>query len=353
MRINSEVQLDFSDVLIRPKRSTLSTRSEVSLVRTFKFRDIKTTWSGVPIMAANMTTVATVGASKVMASNQMLTCMHKFITDDDVIEMRRWETLNPGYLNYIALSCGTKPDNYERLEILLKALPEIKWLCLDVANGYSEKFADFIKKVRNDFPEHIIIAGNVATGEMTETLVLAGASVIKVGIGPGAGCLTRAVTGVGVPQLSAIIECADSAHGLGGHIIGDGGCTSSGDIAKAFGAGSDFVMLGSMLAGHEESGGEILEKDGHIYKAFYGMSSKKANDAYTGGLANYRASEGREVLMPYKGPLVDTLISITGGLRSTCTYIGAGTIKELPKCTTFIRVNNQINTSLKQYEIKG
>jgi GMP reductase len=352
MRIQDGIGLDFSDVLIKPKRSELSSRSEVYLLRSFKFKGIKTTWQGVPLIAANMDTVATVEASKIMASENMLTCMHKFITDEEAKEMKKYADLQPSYLKNIALTSGSNPDNYKRLKNLLEIFPEINWVCLDVANGYSEKFVDFVKKVRDELPDKIIIAGNVATGEMVEALILAGASIIKVGIGPGAGCLTRAVTGVGVPQLSALIECADAAHGLGGHIIADGGCVTPGDIAKAFGANADFVMLGSMLAGHEESGGETITKDGKVYKSFYGMSSKKANDKYTGGLANYRASEGREVLIPFKGHLKDTLQNITGGLRSTCSYVGAKTIKELPKCTTFIRVNRQINESLKQYESK-
>tara|TARA_R110002110_G_scaffold143724_4_gene332614 strand:- start:389 stop:1069 length:681 start_codon:yes stop_codon:yes gene_type:complete len=216
---------------------------------------------------------------------------------------------------------------------------DIKFLCIDVANGYSQRFATTVEQIREKYPELIIIAGNVVTGEMTEELILSGADIVKVGIGPGSVCTTRIKTGVGYPQLSAIIECADAAHGLGGHIIADGGCSSSGDVAKAFGAGADFVMLGGMLAGHDEGGGEVV--DGNVQ--FYGMSSDTANIKHFGGLKDYRSSEGRTVRLPYKGAIKDTVQDILGGIRSACTYAGARKLKDLSKCTTFIRVNNQYN----------
>ena len=234
----------------------------------------------------------------------------------------------------------------------------IRFVCIDVANGYTELFVEFVRKFRKAYPNVVIIAGNVVTREMTEELILNGADIVKVGIGPGSVCTTRIKTGVGYPQLSAIIECADAAHGLGGHIIADGGCTSPGDVSKAFGAGADFVMLGGMLAGHEEGGGEIFtrwykkdwtEADGRDivetkqFVKFYGMSSKAANDKHFGGLKDYRSSEGREVIVPYRGKVVDTLQDILGGLRSTCTYVGASKLKYLSKCTTFVKVNQQYN----------
>ena len=212
-----------------------------------------------------------------------------------------------------------------------------------MANGYSEHFVEFVKKTREQYPDKVIIAGNVVTGEMVEELLLSGADLVKVGIGPGSVCTTRVKTGVGYPQLSAIIECADAAHGLGGQIISDGGCTSPGDVAKAFGAGADFVMLGGMLAGHDESGGEIIQKDGKVFKQFYGMSSSTAMEKHVGGVAEYRASEGKTVEVPYRGEVENTLQDILGGLRSTCTYVGAQRLKELTKRTTFIRVSEQEN----------
>ena len=202
----------------------------------------------------------------------------------------------------------------------------------------------------------------MVTADQTQELILNGADIVKVGIGPGSVCTTRIKTGVGYPQLSAVIECADAAHGLGGHIIADGGCTCPGDVAKAFAGGADFVMLGGMLAGHDEGGGEIVTKHiatGGAYKTpegtfipyfeeqnfvqFYGMSSKAANDKHFDGLKEYRASEGREVFVPYRGALKGTLQDILGGLRSTCTYAGASRLKHLSKCTTFILVDNQYN----------
>ena len=247
------------------------------------------------------------------------------------------------YTNNIAVSTGISKTDSEKLAAIIKAGPSLKFICIDVANGYSEYFADFVKQTRDLYPEKVIIAGNVVTGEMVEELLLSGADIVKVGIGPGSVCTTRVKTGVGYPQLSAIIECADAAHGLGGQIISDGGCAIPGDIAKAFGAGADFVMLGGMLAGHDESGGKIIKKNGESYRKFYGMSSSMAMEKHVGGVAEYRASEGKTVEIPYKGSVENTLQDILGGLRSTCTYVGASRLKELTKRTTFIRVNEQEN----------
>ena len=217
--------------------------------------------------------------------------------------------------------------------------PLITFICIDVANGYSERFSKYVKNIRKEYPDKVIIAGNVVTGEMTEELILNGADIVKVGIGPGSVCTTRIQTGVGYPQLSAVIECADAAHGVGGFIMADGGCTCPGDVAKAFGGGADFVMLGGMLAGHDECSGQVVNGQ----KQFYGMSSSEAMDKYSGGVAKYRSSEGKSVNVPYRGPVSDTASSILGGLRSACTYIGANAIKHMPKCTTFVRVNQQSN----------
>ncbi len=244
---------------------------------------------------------------------------------------------------HLAVSTGTSASDSEKLDEVLKVFPSLRFICIDVANGYSEHFVHFVKKTRNKYPGKVIIAGNVVTGEMVEELLLAGADIIKVGIGAGSVCTTRVKTGVGYPQLSAIIECADAAHGLGGQIISDGGCKTPGDVAKAFGGGADFVMLGGMLAGHDESGGELVEEGSKQYKQFYGMSSETAMNKYAGGVANYRASEGKTVKVPYRGSVSDTVLSILGGLRSACTYVGAKQLKELTKRTTFIRVQEQHN----------
>lgn len=369
MRIEYDTKLDFSDVLIRPKRSILSSRGDVDITRTFTFKHSPYKWTGTPIISANMDVTGTLEIAQVLEKERMLTCLHKFYTAEDLKNISEYLQV---YKNSIAITCGSNPHDYERLKKIADHLKEIKFICLDVANGYSERFINFVSQVRKDYPEKIIIAGNVCTAEMTEALILAGADIIKVGIGPGAACTTRITAGVGVPQLSAIIECSDAAHGLGGHIIGDGGCVNPGDISKAFGAGADFVMLGSMFAGHDESGGELIEelvgyteyynpdteqiefKGGtkKKYKEFYGMSSKKANEKYNGGLAKHRASEGRYIKVPYKGPITNTLQQITGGLRSACTYVGASRIKDLPKCTTFVKVNNTHNTIYEKYTIE-
>lgn len=339
MRIETDIKLDFKDVLIRPKRSTLRSRSEVDLKREYTFRNSKRVWKGIPIVGANMDTVGTFEMAKVMSKYEMLTCMSKHHNCEDY-KSKLIEFENK---KYISFTSGTSDNDFERLKECIKGNGEIEFICLDIANGYSEHFVEYVRKVRNEYPSHIIIAGNVVTPEMTEELILSGADIVKIGIGPGSVCTTRKQTGVGYPQLSAIIECADAAHGLGGHVMADGGCTSPGDIAKAFGGGADFVMLGGMLAGHDESGGEIIEKDGKKYKRFYGMSSKEAMDKYSGGKADYRSSEGKCVDVEYRGSVENTILDILGGLRSSCTYVGASCLKELSKRTTFIRVTQQMN----------
>lgn len=341
MRIENDIKLGFKDVMIRPKRSTLKSRSEVSLVRKFRFRHSKSEWEGIPIIAANMDTVGTFEMANVLAQQQLITAIHKHYTVEQWREYM--ESASTSISNYICVSTGTSKSDAEKLEQVIHACPQLRFICIDVANGYSEHFVDFVKKTRQKYPEKIIIAGNVVTGEMVEELLLAGADIIKVGIGPGSVCTTRVKTGVGYPQLSAIIECADAAHGLGGHIISDGGCKVPGDIAKAFGGGADFVMLGGMLAGHTESGGELVEEGGKQFKLFYGMSSETAMNKYAGGIAEYRASEGKTIRMPYRGQVTDTIQDILGGIRSTCTYVGASQLKELTKRTTFIRVQEQHN----------
>lgn len=341
MRIESDLKLGFKDVMFRPKRSTLKSRSQVSLEREYKFLHSPFKWKGVPIMAANMDTVGTFQAALALAEKQLFTAVHKHYS---IEEWNAFMQKAPKeIINYIAVSTGTGKKDVEKVQSIFEQNTSLQFLCIDVANGYSEHFVNFVKKMRNLLPEKVIIAGNVVTGEMVEELLLSGADIVKVGIGPGSVCTTRVKTGVGYPQLSAIIECADAAHGLGGHIISDGGCSVPGDVAKAFGAGADFVMLGGMLAGHDESGGELVERNGKMYKLFYGMSSDTAMNKHAGGVAEYRASEGKTVEVPYRGPIEDTVLDILGGLRSTCTYVGAAQLRELSKRTTFIRVTEQEN----------
>lgn len=341
MRIELDIKLGFKNVMIRPKRSTLKSRADVSLDRTFKFLHANKEWTGIPIMAANMDTTGTFEMARALAKHKMFTAIHKHYSIAEWKEFLDGE--DESITEYIAVSTGTGTADMEKLDELLTAFPQLQFICIDVANGYTEHFVQFVKKVRAKYPDQVIMAGNVVTGEMVEELLLAGADIIKVGIGPGSVCTTRLKTGVGFPQLSAIIECADAAHGLGGQIISDGGCKSPGDVAKAFGGGADFVMLGGMFSGHNESGGELVEENGEKFKLFYGMSSEKAMEKYSGGVAEYRASEGKVVKVPFKGPVEDTVQDILGGVRSTCTYVGAIKLKELTKRTTFIRVEEQLN----------
>lgn len=345
MRIETDLKLGFKDVLIRPKRSTLGSRAQVSLERSFTFRHTGRSWSGIPIMAANMDTVGSFAMATALARHGLLTAVHKHYSpnDWDAFALQLRVAGQDAWLANVAVSTGILDSDLERLDHILERHPALTFICIDVANGYSEPFVERVSAIRARHRNKVIIAGNVVTGEMVEELLLAGADIVKVGIGPGSVCTTRVKTGVGYPQLSAIIECADAAHGLSGQIISDGGCTCPGDVAKAFGAGADFVMLGGMLAGHDEGGGEILEKDGQRWVEFYGMSSKTAMERYSGGVADYRASEGKTVRVPYRGPVEETIKDILGGLRSTCTYVGASRLKELTKRTTFVRVTEQHN----------
>lgn len=355
MLLENDIKLDFKDVLIRPKRSTLKSRKDVSLERTYKFLYSNYTWTGVPIMAANMDGVGTLTMATTLSQHKMLTCLVKSYKPEDLSESSL-------YSNFYAVSTGTSQEDFNKLSDTLQKNQSIQFICIDVANGYSEHFGDYVEKVRKKYPKHTIIAGNVVTAEMTQELILRGADIIKVGIGSGGVCTTRVKTGVGFPQLSAIIECADAANGLGGHVIADGGCTCPGDVAKAFGAGSHFVMLGSMLAGHDEGGGQIIQRsflsneldnktgkqliETKDYVQFYGMSSDTAMNKHHGGVAEYRASEGRTVEVPYKGQVNNTLKDILGGLRSSMTYVGAQRLKDFSKCVTFVRVTQQFNDSL-------
>jgi len=366
MRIEEDMKLDYKDVLIRPKRSTLGSRKEVDLERGYTFRNYKPEfpdnteyrhWRGIPIMASNMDGVGTFEMADKLAEGKIMTCLVKTYSVKELIDYFDTDTIERS--EYVAMSIGITDSDHNKFRGVYEQVgTKLKYVCIDVANGYSERFATFVRGFRQNYPNVIIIAGNVVTGEMTEELILAGADIIKVGIGPGSVCTTRIQTGVGYPQLSAVIECADAAHGLGGHVIADGGCTSPGDVAKAFAGGADFVMLGGMLAGHTEGGGEVITK---LYKTdevdhegiaitekkqfvgFYGMSSDAANKKHFGGLKDYRSSEGREVLVPYRGEVAATIQDLLGGLRSTCTYAGAIRLKHLSRCTTFVRCTQQFN----------
>lgn len=341
MRIEEGIKLGFKDVLILPKRSMLRSRSEVSLFRKINFKYSNFSWSGIPIIASNMDTVGTFNMAMKLSEFHILTAIHKYYN------IQQWKqfvcNIPEKKLNYVMVSTGISDMDYIKLKQILTLSPLLKHICIDVANGYSEYLIDFVKKIRIEFPNQIICSGNVVTGEMVEALLLAGSDIVKVGIGPGSVCTTRLKTGVGYPQLSAIIECADAAHGLQGRIISDGGCTNSGDIAKAFGAGADFVMLGGIFAGHNECEGKIVQENNKKFMIFYGMSSKNAMRLHMGEVARYKTDEGKSVKLLLKGSVCDTVLDVLGGLRSTCTYIGAKEIKELTKRTTFIRVLEQEN----------
>jgi len=335
------LKLDFSDVLISPRGSNLNSRSQVSLTRSFQFRAGGQHYTGIPIIASNMDTVGTFEMAKALYPHSLFTTVHKHYS---VEEWVKFANENQEVLSNLAISQGIGEADQEKVNEVLSKVPQIGYICIDVANGYSQNFVEVIETTRRKYPTKTIIAGNVVTGEMVEVLLMAGADIVKVGIGPGSVCTTRKKTGVGSPQLSAVLECAEAAHGLDGHIISDGGCTVPGDVCKAFGAGADFVMLGGMLAGHDQCPGELQSDDnGKKFKLFYGMSSKLAQEKYNSGLASYRASEGKVVRVPYRGDVSTTVQDILGGLRSACTYTGSSELKELPRNTRFFRVSQQTN----------
>jgi len=343
MRIEEDIKLDYADVLFRPKRSTLSSRKDVELKRTYKFKYSNHQWSGIPIIAANMDGVGEIEIAKNLAKFEIMTCLTK---QHDLKTIKRNSSVKEIHPQLI-LSTGTSDEDYKRLNEIMKECSFFEFICIDIANGYSDHFSKFVGSVREKYPTKTIIAGNVVTADMTQELVMNGADIVKVGIGPGSVCTTRIQTGVGYPQLSAVIECADAAHGLGAHIIADGGCTCPGDVAKAFGGGGDFVMLGGMFAGHEEGGGKKIKKNGSQFIEFYGSSSDTAITKHYGGLSDYRSSEGKKVQLKYRGKIKDTVQNILGGLRSSCTYVGAPSLKQLSKCTTFVRVNQQFNDTFE------
>jgi len=347
MRIKEDLKLNFDDVLMEPKRSTLSSRRDVDMTRKFKFRNSGKIMEFTPIFASNMDGVGTFSMAKVLQEHKMMTVITKSTTVD------QWkEAVGSGLrLQSVSVCTGTnkiwdpEAEDYARMKQVLDSFPDVKMITVDVANAYHQNFVDFIKMVRDEFPDKVIVAGNVVTPEMVEELIINGADMVKIGIGPGSVCTTRTMTGIGVPQFSAIVECADAANGVDGHIIADGGCVWPGDIAKAFGGGAHAVMIGGMLAGHDESEQPVV--DGKV--EFYGMSSDRAREKHGKRKDGYRGNEGRWISLPYRGPVNPTVEDILGGVRSAATYIGARRLKDMPKCATFVRVNNNINRVYERY----
>jgi len=365
-QIRDSIELDFCDVLFQPKRTTINSRQEANVIREYKFKYYPKVISSCGIMAANMATTGTFEINNVLQKYKAITCLHKHY---DFSEKENFDYIAQNYAKaesenntYTFISTGLKDDKDQVFTTLSNKDFKIDKLCIDIANGYIPKLTEFVKEVRNRFPDLLIMVGNVVTGDMTQDLILSGADIVKVGIGPGSVCTTRKLTGVGRPQLSAILECADAAHGVRGLVCADGGCTCAGDVSKAFGAGADFVMLGGMFAGTDEASGDLIEKtiqtneldmvnpDNLLlktkkekYKQFYGMSSQLAQEKHFGGMACYRASEGKVVDVVYKGSVENVIQEILGGIRSTMSYIGANRLKDIPKCTTFYRVNRQLN----------
>ena len=372
MQIINDVQLDFSDVLIRPRRSSIDSRSKVDITREYKFKWCPLEITGTGIMQANMGTIGNFDVSRKMLENGLFACLHKYHDINDLIDFYK-ELIDKGDDTWkrCLLGIGLKDGgvyNLRKIETELGIQVGVKF---DVPNGYIPQVKEKVIELREEFPDMFIMVGNVVTGDITEDLILSGADCVAVGIGPGGQCLTRPTTGCGRPQLSAIIECADAAHQVGGMVCADGGITCPGDLGKAFGAGADFIMIGSLFAGTDEADGELISKwifngeyepaaDGsgfepHLelkdFKQFYGMSSTLAQEKFGNGKPKYRASEGRVSLVPYVGPIDGVIEELLGGLRSTMTYIGAWKLKNIPKQCTFYKVHNQLNRTYEKYTI--
>ncbi len=347
MKIEQDVKLDFDDVLIKPKRSESPSRSAVTLEREFHFKYSPHTKKWFPIVSANMDTTGSFEMGKALWPENTLVALHKFYLPSQLESY-----FNNAYSTNTFYTLGINSEDFKKFQTFTeyhKGPPEL--ICIDVANGYTKYFVNFCAKIRELAPMSVIMAGNVCTPEMTQEIIINGkADIVKIGIGPGSVCTTRMVTGVGYPQLSAIAECADVAHGLEAHICADGGMDREDKICKAFGAGADFCMLGGMLAGTDECEGEwtaehvdISEKPYKLYGKrflkYHGMSSEQAMDLHSGGMADYKAAEGIEIIVPAKGPAAKIIQKIKGSLRSSCTLIGANSLKDHPKCCTFIRTN--------------
>jgi GMP reductase len=356
--VSSDTKLDFDDVLIVPQRSTLTSRQEIITERTFKFYHSPRVWTGVPIICANMS-FASFNLAKALYHHKMITCLHKYHSTESIAKF--YSENNKDIYDYVWVSIGYKKSDLNHLLELKNKTGIQPNLCIDVPNGHMDVFVKYCKKVRENFPDSIIMAGNVTNSSSTqELLIYGGVDVVKCGVGGGSACLTRFVTGCGYPQLSCCIENSYVAHGLQsspkklGLICSDGGHKNSGDICKALCAGADFVMLGGYFAGVDECDGE-WEFGGDYSKTvelnektkgkftYYGMSSHHAQDTFEDGKKNYRASEGTKIVVPYKGTASNIIQELLGGVRSACCYIGADNIKNMSRCAGFCRVSKVHN----------
>lgn len=364
MQIIEETQLDFSDVLIKPRRSTLSSRKDADLNREYKFKWSKDTVIGTGIMQSNMGTIGNFEMSRKLLKNGLFACLHKYHNVSDLVKFYDSLTDDEFERCFVSIGVRTSDNNLGSISAMVMRSDRHKYppICIDVPNAYIPQVKELVVYIRKNLPGVPIMVGNVVTGDVTEDLILSGADIVKIGIGNGAQCTTRKQTGCGRPQFSAIVECADAAHQVGGMVCADGGITCPGDIGKAFGAGADFIMVGSMFAGTDEADGEVIEKyynngeydksfddkyspvcEKKLFKKFYGMSSTLAQEKFGNGKPSYRASEGRVTLVPYVGSIDGVIEEFLGGLRSTMTYLGAKRLKDIPKCCVFYKVHNQLN----------
>jgi GMP reductase len=350
MIVEDKKYYDFSDVLIKPRMTTMTSRSEASIEREFYFKNSGQTIVSSPIIISNMDIVGNFTMAKAVDHHKIMTCFHKFYTLVNYdLELNQDETKS---FNFVTIGIGEISFNHILNMKNLGFFAKNKLgICVDVANGYMTSLWPYLEKLRKMLPNTVIMAGNICTPEPIQAFANVGVDVIKAGVGSGAQCLTRTVAGVGVPQFTAVMDCVEAADKLGILVCSDGGINDYADFGKALGAGADFVMSGSMFAGHHESGGDVITLGGKQYKEMYGMSSRTAQNKYYGGMAKYRASEGRTSLIPLKGPVEDTIQNIFGGIRSAMSYTNSRTLEEFPSNVTFIPVNDTINRKYEQNTI--
>lgn len=344
-RILTETELDYSDVLILPARSTITSRKEIILEREIVFKHSRQVWRGVPLVCANMDNLGSFTMADTLSEYHILTCLTKHYPLKELVTYFNLPTTN---LDYVSYSLGISDSDLEKFNLFRQEAP-VRIVTIDTPNGYMERFVGFCNELRSNNPDVTIIAGNVCTGEMVEELALNGVDCVKAGIGGGAQCTTRMKSAIGRSMVSMILECADKAHHHEIQLMSDGGITCPGDACISFAVGADFSMVGSQWASTKETGADIIEENGKQFMVFYGMSSSMAQKAHEEGLKSYRASEGRVSKLPYKGSIHPIIRDYLGGLRSCCSYVGSNSLKSLPRKATLVKVNNRLNTSLAQF----
>ena len=332
--LTQDKKLEFSEVLIKPRPSELASRSDVNLKVAYICKHSKRQIRGCPVIVSNLDSTGTIEMARITNNYGMFVCLHKYIEMED---LTKWFVDIASQRSFVTI--GTSTGEIDKIKHLSEYVDNFKpsyfdKICIDAPNGYTYEFLDMIKYVRTLFPHKIIMAGNVCDPIGVENIIKAGADIAKCGIASGGLCTTKYKTGIGYPQFSVALECGQAAQELNALCCSDGGVQHTADICKALGAGSHFVMAGSLFTGYDECNAEVVDGKQKVY----GMSSKEANDKYNGGLREYRAAEGMVKYVEQKGSVLKLVGDICGGLASCCTYTNTKNLENLHKNCTFIRV---------------